>query len=198
MPRFIFPVSFLISFFLISCTKDYVPKPKGYNRLDLPLPSYKQLEETHPYVFEYSKYAVIKKDISSIAEPHWINVYYPSFDADIQLTYKPLFSKKDTKRLEELIEDSYKLANKHQVKAYSIEENIIKTPTGKSAIIIELAGDVPSPFQFYVTDSSRNFIRGAVYFKSTKIDSLAPAIEYMKKEVIHLINTLDWKEAKQQ
>lgn len=197
MPRIVLPVLVFIFFIFTSCKKDYVPKPKGYNRLDLPQPSYRELEETHPYKFEYSKYAVIKKDNSSIAEPHWINVYYPSFDADIQLTYKPLFSKMDHKRLGELIDDSYKLANKHQVKAYSIEENIIKTPSGKSAVVIELTGDVPSPFQFYLTDSSENFMRGAVYFKSTKIDSLTPAIEYMKKEVMHLINTLEWRKTKQ-
>ncbi|MBC7389648.1 MAG: gliding motility lipoprotein GldD [Opitutaceae bacterium] len=196
MLRIFYPVLVFIFFIFTSCSKDYVPKPKGYNRLDLPQPSYRELEERFPYTFEYSRYSVIKKDNSSIAEPYWINVYYPSFDADIQLTYKPLFSKIDHKRLEELIDDSYKLANKHQVKAYSIEENIIKTPSGKSAVVIELTGDVPSPFQFYLTDSSENFMRGAVYFKSTKIDSLSPSIEYMKKEVMHLINTFEWRKAK--
>ena len=186
----------VISFFCISCNDEYVPKPKGYNRLDLPDPAYRQLVENHPYTFEYSKYAVIRKDSSSIAEPHWINVYYPAFDADIQLTYKSLASHSDNKRLNELIDDSYKLANKHQVKAYSIEETLIKTPLGKSATIIELSGDVPSPFQFYLTDSSHHFMRGALYFKSTRIDSLTPVIEYMKKEVMHLVNTVEWKNTK--
>ena len=189
-------------FFLLLCaagctssdqTQDYVPKPKGYNRFDLPTPKYHALEEGHPYQFEYAEIAVIRKDSSSIAEPHWINIYYPQFDADIQLTYKPLFGKKDLKRLNELIDDSYKLANKHQVKAYSIEEFVVPTPSGAKANVIELSGDVPSPFQFYITDSSKHFMRGALYFKSTKIDSLSPAIDYLKEDVIHLVKTLKWQ-----
>jgi hypothetical protein len=45
-----------------------------------------------------------------------------------------------------------------------------------------------------ITDSTRNFLRAALYF-NTRIanDSLAPAIEYMKKDVMHLVNTLEWK-----
>ncbi len=181
-----------ISFLLLSsCEDNYVPKPKGYNRLDLPTPAYQALKEEHPYTFAYSKFAKIVKDSSNLAEPHWINIHYPSFDADIQLTYKSLNN--DKKKLDELIQDTYKLANKHQVKAYSIEEMLIKTPSGQSATVIELSGEVPSPFQFYTTDSSQHFLRGALYFKSTKTDSLAPAIEYLKKDCMHLLNTLEWK-----
>lgn len=183
-----------ILFLFSSCEEgEYVPKPKGYNRIDLPTPKYKILEEKHPYVFQYSTLAEIQKDVSSISEPHWISIHYPYFDADIQLTYKPLAGVKDKERLNELIDDSYKLANKHQVKAYSIEETQVRTPSGKKVTIIELAGDVPSQFQFYVTDSKKHFMRGALYFKSTQIDSLSPAIEYLKKDVMQLVNTLEWK-----
>ncbi len=182
------------SFLFFSCAEEeYVPKPKGYNRIDLPDPVYKTLPDSFPYQFQYSSLAVIEKDQSTISEPFWISVHYPYFDADIQITYKTLDGKKDIKKLNELIDDSYKLANKHQVKAYSIEENQVKTPTGKKASIIELTGDVPSPFQFYMTDSTHHFVRGALYFKSTQIDSLSPAIEYLKKDVMQMVNTLEWK-----
>ncbi len=75
-----------------------------------------------------------------------------------------------------------------------IDEVIIKTPSGKTATIAELNGEVPSQFQFTITDSTRHFLRGAVYFY-TKVsnDSLAPAIDYVKKDALHLINTLEWK-----
>lgn len=182
----------LVSLVAFACEKEYVPKPKGFNRIDLPEPKYQTLSEKHPYKFDYSVYAKILRDSSSISEPHWINVYYPYFDATIQLTYKPLGN--NQKKLKELIDDSYKLANKHQVKAYAIEENIIKTPSGKSVAVIELTGDVPSQFQFYTTDSSKHFLRGALYFKSTQTDSLSPSIEYMKKETMKMLNTLDWVE----
>jgi gliding motility-associated lipoprotein GldD len=182
-----------LALFLFSCEEEYVPKPKGYNRIDLPEHAYQNLTENHPYTFLYSKSAVIKRDSSSISEPHWITIHYPYFDADVQLTYKPLAGKNDTKKLNEHIDDSYKLANKHQIKAYSIEESVVKTPSGQKATVIELSGDVPSQFQFYLTDSSHHFLRGALYFKSTQTDSLAPVIEYLKKDIMHLVNTLEWK-----
>jgi gliding motility-associated lipoprotein GldD len=58
-----------------------------------------------------------------------------------------------------------------------------------------LEGEVPSQFQFTMTDSTRNFLRGALYF-DTKVqnDSLQPAIEYVKKDMMRMINTLEWKD----
>jgi gliding motility-associated lipoprotein GldD len=177
---------------LAACDETYLPKPKGYNKIDLPSHEYAVLAEEHPYVFEYSSKAVIKKDVSLIAEPHWIDVYYPDFKAYIQLTYKPLDGSK--KRFEEHLDDSHKLAGKHNIKAYSIEEGQVKTPKGYAATVFELTGEVPSQFQFYITDSTKHFLRGAVYFQTaTKNDSLAPVIEYMKYDAMHLLNTLEWK-----
>jgi gliding motility-associated lipoprotein GldD len=179
--------------FLIACTEDYLPKPKGYNKIDLPEHAYQVLQEEHPYVFEYSKHATVAQDVSLIAEPHWIDIKYPALDAYIQLTYKKLQGK--TKSFDEHIDDSHKLAGKHNVKAYSIEQGLVRTPKGYSATIFELTGEVPSQFQFYITDSVRHFLRGAIYFQTaTKNDSLAPAIEYMKMDAMHLLNTLEWRD----
>ena len=179
---------------LTSCTEDYLPKPKGYNKIDLPPHEYQVLAEEHPFIFEHSKNSVIKKDVSLIAEPHWIDVYYPDYDAYIQLTYKKLNGK--TTVFNEHMDDSHKLAGKHNIKAYSIEQGLIKTPKGYSATVFELSGEVPSQFQFYITDSTKHFLRGAIYFQTaTKNDSLAPIIEYIKYDAIHLLNTLDWKDS---
>jgi gliding motility-associated lipoprotein GldD len=85
------------------------------------------------------------------------------------------------------------LTSKHQVKANAIDEIVIKTPSGKTATIAELDGEVPSQFQFTITDSTKHFLRGALYF-FTKVnnDSLAPAINYMKKDAMHLVNSIEW------
>ncbi len=182
-----------IAAFLISaCNKEYVPKPIGYNRLELPEPSYKMLPDTFPYTFEYSTHAKLLRDTSSISDRFWIEIYYPNLKADIHLTYKSI--NKSEKLLKEYFDDAYKLTSKHQIKAYAINEVITVTPSGKTAVIAELEGDVPSQFQFTITDSTRNFVRGALYF-NTKVanDSLAPAIEYMKKDIMHLINTFEWR-----
>lgn len=176
---------------LCSCQQDYSPKPLGYNRLDLPTPSYSALPDSLPYSFEYSDHAKLLDDTSAISERYWIEIYYPALKANVHVTYKPI---KNKKLLKEFLDDSYTLTAKHQIKAYAINEVISKTPRGKTAVIAELEGEVPSQFQFTVTDSSKNFLRGALYF-NTKVanDSLAPAIEYMKKDIMHIINTLDWK-----
>ena len=90
--------------------------------------------------------------------------------------------------------DAYTLTAKHQIKAYAIDEVIAQTYSGQTAIIAELEGDVPSQMQFTITDSTKNFLRGALYFNSkVHNDSLKPAIEYMKKVILHMINTFDWK-----
>lgn len=176
-----------------ACEQEYTPKPKGYNRIDLPAAKYTVLSQPHPYVFEHSVHAKILKDSSRIAEPHWIDIYYPTLGANIQLTYKDF--NQDPKKFNELVEDARRLTSRHQIKAYAIEESQIKTPTGITASVFELEGEVPSQFQFYLTDSTKHFFRGALYFRTaTANDSLAPVIEYIKKDVVHLLNTLHWSD----
>lgn len=175
-----------------ACSHDYQPKPRGYNRLDLPNADYLHAPDTLPYMFEYSVYARFLRDTSWVRDKHWVEVYYPELKATIHITYKQV--KGSQKLLKEYLEDAYVLTSKHQIKAYAIEETIVKTPSGKTAVVAELEGEVPSQFQFTMTDSTRNFLRGALYFNvKVQNDSLQPAIEYVKKDVMHLINTLQWK-----
>jgi len=177
---------------IFSCTTDYQPKPKGYNRLVLPKTEYQLLPDTLPYQFEYSKSAKLLRDTSWISERHWVEIYYPELKANIHITYKQLRGKEAV--LKELLNDAYNLTSKQQIKANAIDELITKTPSGKTAVIAEIAGEVPSQFQFTMTDSTKNFLRGALYFNTrVQNDSLAPAIDFMKKETLHLINTLQWK-----
>ncbi|MFN7882096.1 MAG: gliding motility lipoprotein GldD [bacterium] len=185
-------VILLGSFLLFSCSKNYQPKPKGYNRLVLPEEKYHTLPDSLPYQFEYSTAAKLLRDTSWINEKFWVEIYYPTLKANIHITYKRIENRDAL--LKELLNDAYRLTSKQQIKAYGIDEVKVVTPRGKTALIAEISGEVPSQFQFTMTDSSRNFLRGALYF-NTKVqnDSLAPAIDFMKKEVMHLINTLEWK-----
>lgn len=175
-----------------SCTQQYTPKPMGYNRFDLPTAEYQSLPDSLPYYFEYSKHAKLLPDTSWISDKAWVEIYYPELLANIHITYIPL--ENDRKKLRELLNDSYFLTSKHQVKASAINDIILKTETGKTVSIAELEGDVPSQFQFLCTDSVYHFFRGALYFNTqVQNDSLAPSIEYVKKDIIHLLNTLEWK-----
>ncbi|RSK30107.1 gliding motility lipoprotein GldD [Hymenobacter metallilatus] len=177
-----------------SCTStpDFTPKPKGYNRIDLPPHTYRLLPSGHPYTFEYSRYAKILRDSSYLARPHWINVYYPSLQANVQITYSDLQGQ--PKLFNRMLEDARKLTSKHEIKATAIDESVLKTPHGMRVAVFELQGEVPSQFQFYTTDSTRHFFRGALYFRTaTANDSLAPVIEYVKADVVHLLNTLKYQ-----
>lgn len=174
-----------------ACTRAYSPKPRGYNRLDLPPAEYRRSPDSLPYQFDYSKHAILGPYSYSPDEKDWVEIVYPSLHAYIHITYKKL---KKGKNLKEFMNDAYKLTSKQQVKAYSIEEITMRTPSGKVALISEISGDVPTQFQFTMTDSTRHFLRGALYFRTeVKNDSLAPAIDYMKREVMQFINTLEWK-----
>lgn len=175
-----------------ACSSDYLPKPKGYNRIYLPEHTYQSLPDSFPYSFEYSVHAQIKRDCSLIAERYWMDLFYPELVADVQITYKTVDGEES---LRDLLDDSYRLTSRHQIKAYSIDEVILRTPSGKTAIVTELEGEVPSQFQFFITDSTANFLRGALYFRTaSKNDSLAPSISYIKKDIVHLLNTLEWKD----
>ncbi|WP_345117490.1 gliding motility lipoprotein GldD [Hymenobacter algoricola] len=175
-----------------SAPADFTPKPKGYNRIDLPPHAYQQLAPGHPYTFEYSRHAKVRRDSSYLAQPHWINVIYPQLHANIQITYMDV--QNDPRRFSKLMEDARKLTAKHQIKATAIDESIIKTPNGMRVAVFELSGEVPSQFQFYTTDSTRHFFRGALYFPTaTANDSLAPVIDYVKKDIVQLLNTLKYR-----
>jgi gliding motility-associated lipoprotein GldD len=179
-----------LTLLLLACESDYLPKPKGYNRIILPEVTYQQLADTLPYTFEYSSHAQVLDDTSWISERYWINLYYPYFGANVQLTYKPI--NRDSV-MEEYLNDSFRLTAKHNVKAYAIEEKILFLQSGNVATVSELSGEVPSQFQFHMTDSINHFLRGALYFNtSTKNDSLAPSIEFIKNDMVHMLNTLQW------
>lgn len=178
---------------LTSCEQTWLPKPPGYNRIDLPPHTYQQLAEGYPYEFEFSEASNVEPDSFNLAEKSWVNLNYGDLGAKVHLTYKRIDGK--TVDFKTLSNDAFKLTAKHQVKAYGIEEGILLTPNGYTAVVAELTGEVPTQFQFFVTDSTTHFLRGALYFNTAvKNDSLAPVIEYIKIDLTHLMNSVKFKE----
>jgi len=172
---------------------DYIPKPKGYPRIDLPPHRYVSIAPEHPYQFEVNRIARVLPDTFARAEPDWIFVDYPTFHATIQLTYKPVLN--DPARLRGLLQDSYKLVGKHKIKATEIREQIQKLPSGLWANVIDLQGEVPSQVQFMTTDTAAHCLRGALYFNTaTANDSLAPVIQYIRQDMQHMLQTLKWRQ----
>ena len=187
-----------ISLVLVSCGSDeeeaFTPKPMGYNHIPVPQHEYVQLVSDNPYTFEYAKNCVPIDDTSKwkAKKENYKILDYPQWKARIHLTYKEINN--DPKRLNSLISESHRLAYGHDKKAYGIEDKIIVTKSGTKAMVFELEGEVPSQFQFYTHDSTTHFLRGALYFdEASKNDSLQPLINFMKSDMTHLLNTLEWK-----
>jgi len=170
----------------------YIPKPPGYPRIVLPAHEYIALPGSFPYTFEVSKHAVVTQDTSPKAEKYWINIHYPAFEADIQVTYKPV--NKNPQLLRAYCYDAYKLTAKHQIKAYSIQEKSFITHQGHTVIMAELFGQIPSQVQFYTTDGEHHFLRGALYFNTaSQNDYLEPVIKFIKEDIMHMCHTLTWQ-----
>jgi gliding motility-associated lipoprotein GldD len=170
---------------LVSCSH-YSPKPHGYPKINYPDKAYIAFDSLCPYSFEIPVYTEMRKDQDENTENCWYNLYFPGFKGTLHLSYKEF---DDVEVLYKLSEDAYKLAMKHAVKAEAIAE-IEKTDTssGNTVMIYELEGKTASPYNFYVTDNKKHFIRGAFYFDEyTDGDSIAPVFDFIKADIEHLI-----------
>lgn len=183
----------LLLFAFAACGESYSPKPRGYFRIDLPGKSYQQFDSVFPYSFEYPAYARFVADTRKTAEPYWGNLEFPQFKGVLHLSYKPIRSPKD---LEGYSEDAHTFVNRHIPKATAINPHMVYIPANRVyGIFHEIRGrEAASPIQFYVTDSLDHFLRGALYFEVTpNNDSLAPVIEFIEEDILHLISTLQWE-----
>jgi gliding motility-associated lipoprotein GldD len=93
------------------------------------------------------------------------------------------------------MEDSRKLAFKHTVKATRIDEGIINIPKKKVyGVFYTIEGNTASAAQFYLTDSAKHYLRGALYFnEAPKIDSVLPIINFLRRDLDKMIQTFKWK-----
>ena len=179
----------LILLITISCSESYTPKPRGYFRITLPKKEYQMFNNKGPYSFEIPKYSMVQIDSSKYTEKWWLNIVIPSMKAKIHVSYKKI-----NNNLNEYLEDSRSLAYKHTIKAEAINEELfINRDNNIYGVLYELKGNVASSYQFFVTDSTNHFLRGALYFNVyPNKDSLAPVLKFIKKDIINLMETTKW------
>jgi gliding motility-associated lipoprotein GldD len=180
----------VVLFSAISCKKDYVPKPRGYFRISFQEKTYHKLDSVAlPYRFDIPSYSRIVPDEGRLSEQFWVNLQVPAHKAEVHISYKNVGG-----NLFKLTEDSRTLAYKHSIKADAIDERIFINQEKKVyGTIFMIEGNAASPLQFYLTDSTRHFIRGALYIREVpNIDSIRPVIEFLTPDVIRLIETTEW------
>ena len=176
---------FLLPLF-ISCNDDVLPKPKAYLSLTYPKKSYETLALKRPYSFE-----VLKK-ITVINEANnWLKIKYPNLKASIDITYRPI-----NNNLKELLTEAEKLVFKHTVKAEQIIPKDFVNPEKRIfGSLYEITGNAASQIQFHITDSTNNFLKGSLYFYTKpNYDSILPAVAYIKEDILHLVETLEWQD----
>ena len=183
--------SFLV---LISCGDDddevFIPKPKGYFRIDFPKKVYRVYDSLCPYSFEIPTYAFINNDKHLGADPCWLNINFPKYNAQIHLSYKVV-----TNNIDSLFSQSRDFVVKHQVKSTGIDETVIIRDSAKVyGLVYDISGNSASNVQFYLTDSTHHFMRGALYFNSVpNIDSLKIVVDYLRLDILQMIKTFKWK-----
>lgn len=185
----------LCSFALTSCGDDeddmvYIPKPKGYPRISFPEKKYRMYDSVCPYRFEIPTYAKIIRDKHHGADLCWINVDYTKFNAQLHLSYKSVNHNLDT-----LLEECRDFVVKHQVKSTGIDETVIIRDSSKVyGLVYDISGNTASNLQFYITDSTHHFMRGALYFNTVpNIDSTKIISDFLRQDVIQMLKTFEWK-----
>jgi gliding motility-associated lipoprotein GldD len=176
------------------CRDVAVPKPKGHFRIDLPEKKYVRLRDQlekpgMPFSFEFPEYGILSFE-KERADEGWFNIEFPRYRAKIYLTYKEI-----NNNFASLMEQTYRMnVRNHMAKADAINEQAFNNEGDRVfGILYDLKGNTATAVQFYATDSVKHYLRGSLYFSAeSDADSLAPVIDFFRKDIIHLIETLEW------
>ncbi len=176
------------------------PKPHAYPRVYFPEREYQLFDTNAPFSFMYPKYAQVKPDDEdgSNTHPFWYNINYLPYNngnnsmATLHVTYQEF---KNRAEFDDLFDDTRRLAYKHDIRAEEINEiEVHNASTHTTGIIYELKGNTATNLNFYVSDGEKHFLRGALYFNSkTEIDSILPMLNFLKQDVVKMIETTKWK-----
>ncbi len=199
--------------FIAACNSPYVSKKRGYYNIELPQRSYQKFEQPgFPYSFEYPLYANIVQDTTYFdnnpENSYWRNIDFPQFHARIFLSYKQIGGNalykikqangqyKDSFAInvfDKMVADAFTLTNKNNVVSSSINDSLIHTDNGISGVFFKVGGNAATAKQFFLSDTNRNFIRGALYFDVTpNADSLKPVQDFLQSDMDHIISTFKW------
>ncbi|MEY3539749.1 MAG: gliding motility lipoprotein GldD [Bacteroidota bacterium] len=195
MYKFSIAVCLWLVLLCTACNSNFTPKATGYPAIQLPQKNYLSNRVVGmPYSFDIPAYSEVDNHVVYMGKDQhqagWMNLKFPSLHATLYVSYNPI----QKGQLEVLVRDAFNFANNHANKANFIEDSAFINPEGSQGIFFHLGGDVASPYQFFITDSSRHFLRGALYFDTTpNADSLAPVIDFIYQDLKQLVSSFRWK-----
>ncbi len=179
---------FIVVIFLFGCKEDPYPKPYGYPRLNLPKVGYEKWSSNCSFIFKKPNGADVEK---VDADTCFFNLSYSSLNAKVYCSYIPVEG-----QLKEIIDQEYKLREKHNQFSTSVKEKVFHNPTKNvHALLFHISGtQAATPLQFFITDSVNHFFRGTLYFNtSPNNDSLATAIDFIKNDIDTLVESFEWR-----
>jgi len=168
------------------------PKPVGYPRILFPQQNYRTWDSGCAYSLSIPGYASMELKEDYTSKPCWFNLEFKPFNATLHITYHAV---QNLIQLDSLHADSRKFAFKHTIKAEDILEVPIANKEGTaSGFLYDIRGNTATNCNFFLTDSARHFFRGSLYFNSkTNPDSVAPVLQFIRKDLDHLIRQFRWK-----
>lgn len=185
--------SILLAIVLYACSNDTpIPKPPTYLKTELPDHTYRMVSNDCPYelklaeiynykpcIFEKSNFCIQQIDLGPLNGSLFL--YYISIPS------------KDS--LPAIINYANDKVDDHKIKADKIDfTQLIDRDKRVFGTFFELKGNVATNFQFYLTDSTNNFVRGEVLLNCRpNYDSLRPSLEYLKQDLLELVNNFKWR-----
>lgn len=180
----------LMMIIMVACQKDFIPKPRGFQRIDFPQRAYKPFVNPCGFETQIPNYAIAVGDDHPDAEKCWYNINYTPFNATLHLSYKQF---ENPTQLNKLAEDARTLVYKHTIKADEIYETQISNGY-LTGMLYELSGNTATNFQFYVTDAKHHYLRGSLYFNErTNNDSIAPVLAFIKEDILYSLEHIRWE-----
>lgn len=183
---------------LLACNGEEatLPKPRLYPKITFPERGYKVFQSTDcPFTLEYPSYAIIESDEyfedKDPIHPCWFDILMKGLNASIHCSYIPI---NGSDHFDELVSDAFRLVTEHNIKAEARQDSLFTTDKEAEGILFSISGDVATPIQWMITDSTTHFMRASLYFDDqVNADSIAPILSFVRTDIDHLIESFNWQ-----
>lgn len=175
-----------------------IPKPRSYPRVMYPERAYEKKQSAYcQFSFDApASSSLIREELFFDRTPPdscWFDLKLaPELNGSIHFSYYPIDSEGTW---EGLLDEAFQLVGVHNDRASDIQEIAIhRNEANVHGVAFDIAGPAASPFQFFLTDSTNHFLRGALYFDAeVQPDSIAPVVAFVKEDIFRLVESFEWE-----
>ena len=168
---------------ITSCESTILPKQRGFFAPEFTFPNYKILEScNHSFKINDLTNVISKPDCNYEIEYDELNakIYFSNIIVENNME---IISRK----FDEKVFNNSEFADQILTSEFS---NPYKDVFSKVYFFV---GESPSNIQFFITDSTQNFLSASLLFDSKpNYDSLLPYIHYIRNDIKKIIESFDW------